>query len=445
MLQNEEYTSNEIIKRICDCGYKAYLTGGAVRDEFLDVTPSDFDIVTDATPEELQLIFVDKKVKSFGASFLVTSVDGIDVATYRSDRNSGPGRQNCISTECKTLEEDLSRRDFTFNAFAICPYTGEIVDPFNGRKDLENKTLRFVGDPNQRIYEDYLRMIRAARFACLIEGRVDTAAFNAIRRNKELVKEISPERIRMELLKVMKYRRPSIFFDILHHTGILEIILPDFDKMYGHTGGKYHNETLDEHAKLTGDNLSNKFPLLRLVGYLHDIGKPVTYDGENFINHEKVGSQLIKEIFNQYRFSKDETSFAKYLVKLHMRSLDYLPSEKSVRRLLKKFDENHISWKHWLRLKIADKKANLAIDDYTRDAIKIICLKIQNAKNESKSGGFKVTDLEINGNDVINTLQIQPGPKVGSILKDLLEIVIDNPELNTKDSLNKILVNLGNG
>lgn len=441
-MKNYEETSEQIIKRICECGWNAYLVGGAVRDEFLGVNVNDYDIVTNAIPEELEKIFPDKKIKTFGVSFLVTSIDDIEVSTYRSDKNFGPGRYNCITEACNTLDQDLARRDFTFNSLAVCPYTGEVIDPFDGLKDLKNKIVKFVGNPNERIYEDYLRMLRAARFACLIEGRLDSETFHAICDNKALVNEISPERIRMELLKVMKYKTPSIFFNILYTTGILEIILPEFYKMYDHTGGKYHDESLDEHALITGDSLSPKYPLLRLVGYLHDIGKPVVYDGENFVDHEKIGSNLVEDIFKRYKFSNDEVIFAKNIVNLHMRSLDYLITPKSIRRLLRVFSENNISWKDWIRLKIADKKANLAAENYNSQYIKTFCLKIHKAKNESKSGGFKVTDLEVNGFDVIDLLNIKPGKQVGNILKRLLEIVIDDPSVNERKTLLSLMLQM---
>lgn len=432
----EYKTSEEIIQRICECGWNAYLCGGAVRDEFIEVAPSDYDIVTDALPEELERIFPDKKVKTFGVSFLVTSVDGIDVATYRSDKNSGPGRFNCVTEACETLEQDLARRDFTFNALAVCPYTGEVVDLFNGRSDLEKKVVRFVGDAEQRIFEDPLRMIRAARFAALIDGHLHDNTFRAIRRNKFMVNDISPERIRIELLKVMKYKTPSIFFDILHNTGIMELLFPEFQVMYNHTGGKYHAEPLHVHAYMTGDSLSNKDPILRLIGYFHDIGKPPTYDGTNFIDHEKIGSDMIRRLFKKYRFTIKETSRAKKLVRYHMRSIDSVKTPKSARRLLKVFSDNNVSFKDWIKLKIADKKGNLTSSDYTREEIKSFCLIVHNSTRESKNKtGFDVKDLKVNGNDVMKTLGIGPNEKVGAILKYLLTVVIDNPELNEKDKL----------
>ena len=430
-----EDSSDLIIQRICENGYKAYLCGGAVRDHFLNKESSDYDIVTSATPNELKQIFPDRKVNLVGANFLVTLIDNIEVATYRSDKNFLNGRQNCISTVCKTLEEDLERRDFTINSMAICPYVGDVIDPFNGLQDLKNRIIRFVGDPEKRIKEDYLRMIRAARFTCLIEGTIEENSFQAIQINKNLVKEIAPERIRLELLKVMKYKKPSIFFNILHSTGILKIILPELDYTYGHTGGKYHGETVDQHSMLTGDYLSPKRPILRLTGYLHDIGKPDTYDGENFIDHENVGADYVENILKRYKFTNCEIEKASCLTLYHMRSFSNDVGNKAIRRLVKTFTDNNINWKEWLLLKIADKRSNLSKVRYDKEKIKDIILKIHNSKKLTISGGFKITDLKVDGNDVMKILNIKPGKEVGLILKKLLDMVIDEPELNNKDLL----------
>jgi tRNA nucleotidyltransferase (CCA-adding enzyme) len=436
-----EEVSDQIIRRICECGWKAYLCGGAVRDNFLDITPHDYDIVTDATPDELEKIFHDRKVKTVGANFLVTLIDNIEVSTYRSDKNFAPGRQNCITSVCQTLDEDLARRDFTFNALAVCPYSGEVIDPFDGRKDLDSKVVKFVGNPVERINEDYLRMIRAARFTCLIEGSLDGAAFNAIRNHKYLVRKISPERIRIELLKVMEYKRPSIFFDILHSTGILKILFPELDAMYGFDGGIHHSETLDEHFKITGDALSPKVPLLRLIGYFHDIGKVSAYLGnedKTFVNHEVLGAFMIKNIFTKYKFTNKEVEKAEKLVLFHMRSFDSLTSGKAVRKLLRVFTEENVNWKEWLKLKVADKRANLAKEQYKREHIKKIALKIHKSK-KAPERAFSVKDLKISGYDVMETLNIKPGNLIGTILKILFERVLDEPELNDKDKLLEIL------
>ena len=426
-------TYEEIIKRICEAGKKAYLVGGAVRDEFLGIDATDYDVVTNALPSELETIFPDRNVKMFGYSFLVTSIDGVEVATYRTDKNFAPGRNNCITEACKTLDEDLSRRDFTFNSLAVCPYTGDVIDPFNGMKDLKNKVVKFVSNPEKRIHEDYLRMIRAARFTCLIEGSLHPDTFDAICNNKVLVNKISPERVGMELLKVMKYKRPSIFFDVLFKTGILEIIMPEFHRLYGSPGGKYHAETLDQHCLLAGDSLPNTDPILRLAGYFHDIGKAAVYDGAAFIDHEKVGAEITGDIMKRLKFKSRDIQRVINLVNMHMRSINDLTTRKSVRKFLRHLTDNNVCFKDFVRLKVADKKANLA-KKYFSGYIQPLVMKVYECKKITPPT-FGIKDLAINGFDIMNTLNINPGKKVGDILNLLFERVIDDPKRNNREEL----------
>lgn len=433
-----EDISDRLIQRICECGWDAYLVGGAVRDLFADLNPHDYDIVTDATPDDLAHIFPDRKIDLVGANFLVTLVDGVEVSTYRSDRNNGPDRHNCVTQACQTLQEDLMRRDFTFNAMAVCPYTGEVIDEFNGREDLDNKIIRFVGNPDERIYEDYLRMIRAARFACLIEGELEQNTFESIKRNSHLASRIAPERIRLELLKVMGYRKPSIFFDVMHETGLLKELIPELDELYGHPGGKHHSETLCTHFKLVGDNLSPKDPVLRLIGYLHDIGKPQAWresGEENFVNHEKIGADMIGEMVTWYRFSHEEESRFEKLTLTHMRSLAGDIKNKGVRRMLRKFSEYDVNWKDWMKLKIADRKGNLGNPDYTKEELKRMIMKIHDAQKITPSGGFTVKDLPVNGNDVMKYMGIPQGKGIGIALNILLDAIVEMPFLNTRELL----------
>lgn len=436
--------ADKIVETLCKCGYEAYIVGGAVRDMFLSKDPNDEDIVTNASPEEIGLIFKNEKVDMVGANFLVTMVNGIDVSTYRKDMNTKPGRENCEVTQCKTLQEDLHKRDFTINAIATCPYTGEIIDPFDGREDLKNKIIKFVGDPGQRIKEDYLRMLRAARFCCLIQGTIDKRTMDALKGHSFLVNHIAKERIRSEFLKVMEYEKPSIFFDVLHEAGILAQLIPELDYMYGHTGGKYHEETLDVHFKITGDSISSKDKLLRLTGYLHDIGKPAAYimhDGENFVDHEKFGADLVRYYLRKYKFSTEEVTRVTNLVKYHMRSFSQTITKKAIRRMLRKFTEHNVNWKDWFKLKVADNIANIGKPNYTKKEIKAFSLKVKEAMNyEDKC--FKITDLNINGNQVMEITGLSPGKEIGEILSHLFDIVIDTPQMNNYETLSNVVTGI---
>lgn len=436
--------AEDIVQKLCECGFEAYIVGGAVRDMLLNKDPEDEDIVTNASPEEISTLFVDEKIDLVGANFLVTLVNGIEVSTYRKDKNIGPDRRNCEVTKCETLLEDLHKRDFTINAIATCPYTGEIIDPFNGQKDLENKVIKFVGDPNKRIYEDYIRMLRAARFCALIEGTIEENSLNALRFHNYKIQYVAPERVRLEIMKVMGYRKPSIFFDILYKSGILFYLIPDLCKMYGHDGGKYHKETLDEHFKMTGDFLKPDDKILRLTGYLHDIGKPIAYsisDGQDFVGHEKYGSTLLKSVLKTFKFTNKEVEKICGLTRFHMRSLSGDIGPKAIRKMLREFNENDIDFNDWLRLKVADRRANLNNPDYTEEEIKGFMTKIMDALSyENKA--FSVKDLNINGNDVMKLTGLSPCKKVGDILNHLLDLVTEDPEINTNEKLSEIVKNV---
>ena len=240
----------------------------------------------------------------------------------------------------------------------------------------------------------------------------------------------------------MPYKKPSIFFDVLHETGLLKNIFPELDRLYGFPGGKYHNETLCTHFKLVGDNISPKDPILRLTGYIHDIGKPdawIESNEENFVDHEDIGQRLVKEWMNKYVFSKDEIKRVSDLTRFHMRSLSKDIKRKGVRRMLRLFSEHKVNWKDWFKLKVADKKGNLGVSDYSKTELKKMVMMIYEARHITLSGEFNVTDLAINGKDVMECINIPPGPNVGKILKILLDAVIENPIVNNKKDLIKII------
>ena len=433
----QEQRAFEIVQKLCEKGCKSYLTGGVVRDLFLGCNPLDYDIVTEATMEQLDIIFKGHKISHVGKSFEVSIIDGIEVAGYRKDTYFGISDKNCNVEPAETLEQDLSRRDLTINSMAFCPYTNEVIDPFNGLQDINDKIIKFTGDPMDRINEDPNRIIRACRFLAKIEGNFNPDTLYALRSNAHLVKmHVAKERIQKEILKAMTYKKPSLFFEALHDIGILEFIFPSLSNCIGHTGGPYHNETVWQHSMIVGDSLSSNNPLLRLAGYLHDVGKPWSYNSENstFKGHEKVGAYFAEIELNKLKFSKKEINYILEIIKLHMRSTKHL-GPKGVRKSLKKFTESIIDWKDWLRLKIADKKGNLKKDNYTITEIKIIVNSFMNELEKNNNKAFSILDLAVNGFDIMKAKNLKSGYEVGRIMNHLLELVLDNPNLNTKEQL----------
>jgi tRNA nucleotidyltransferase (CCA-adding enzyme) len=426
-MTNEE-TATEIVRCLCEEGWDAYIAGGAARDILAGDVPLDYDVVTEAPYEVVKKLFSDRRVSLVGASFKVCIVDGIEVATYRKDSYFGLSAKNCQVLEAENIREDLARRDLTINSLAFCPYTGDIVDDYGGIDDLRNRIIRFTGDPKQRIYEDPCRILRACRFRAKIEGQFDPETFQAMKTYSHMVREyVAPERIRLEILKAMKCRKPSLFFDGLHEIGILDHVFPSLNACYDHEGGDYHGEIIDEHAKIVGNDLSPRNPLLRLAGFLHECGKPPAMNKSetgkvSFVGHEQAGADLVAVELRKLKFSVREISYIKGLVFHHMRSFETLTTPSAVRKMLKAFREDGVNWKDWIQLRIADRKGNTKKADYHRFQIKDIVLAIhKELKPAFAPAVLSIKDLAVRGDDVMKALGLKPGPEVGRILKALMD------------------------
>lgn len=440
----QEQKAHKIIAKLCQNGYQAYLVGGVVRDSLMGIQSNDYDVVTNAKYEVLEFLFSEYRINCVGKSFKVAIIDGIEVAQYRKDTYFGGSDKNCEIQTAKTIHEDLARRDLTINSMAFCPYTGELIDPYNGKEDLKNKVIRFTGNPYDRINEDPCRILRACRFLAKIQGTFHIDTLVALQKHYTLLKQIPMERINLEVQKVLVYDKPSLFFDALRKIGALRYISPTLYKAEGIEGGQHHNENVSKHLMLTGDAITKRKPLLRLAGYLHDVGKILTCELSDiaqitFIGHENVGAGLIKTELNKLKFSASEINYVSNLTKYHMRPVTKM-TPKGIRRLLRKFQENNINWKDWVQLHIADRKGNLAKEPYTKEEIKDIVLRInKQLRNKEQPVAFSVKDLAINGKDVMRILGIDPGIEVGRVLNYLLECVLENPELNTFGKLECLL------
>ncbi len=407
-----------IVKHLISNGFKAYFAGGAVRDILLGKTSRDFDIVTNAPIELLPNVFKGKTVKTVGKSFSVCIVDDMEVASCRSGlsknsdrsgksdrpddlerlkRSDGLSRsnrsesdQNCNHDKTNNghipngdsafPECDLAYRDITINSMAFDPLSNTLIDPFSGRKDLDEKIIRFTGNSEKRIAEDPLRMVRACRFVSALQGTFAPSSLQAIRRYGHLLMEHTAfERIHHEILKAMTHQKPSRFFKALHTAGLLELIFPSLNRCVDLDGGPWHGETVFEHCMLTGDALSPRRPLLRLAGYLHDAGK---YDAAaikggkpTFAGHEKMGRQVLDDL-EKLRFSTREIRYIDAVIKTHMRPLKADTTPKAVRRLLAFLKSHDITWQEFMRMRIADKSANLAKPSYTLSEVKLRVSKI---------------------------------------------------------------------
>jgi len=395
--------------------------------------PDDFDVVTEATPDKVLELFKDCKVKQVGKSFGVILVEGYEVATFRYDRYKN---SKCIVSFADTIHEDLSRRDLTINAMAFCELTGELIDNHGGKEDLERRLIKFVGDPDKRIEEDPNRIIRACRFLAKIDGTFEYNTFKALKRNVFKYK-IAPERIRLEILKAMKIQEASKFFRALKSIDMLRFIFPSLDKCWKHEHGPHHVEDVFDHCMFAGDAISCDDPILKLSGYLHDVGKPISFKDGKFIFHEIDGAEVLEKELKVLTFSTEEIKKICSLVKLHMNSIQKM-SPKAIRKLLRKFDEHGVVIDDFITLRKADRRANIAREDFTPE--EWIAMEQQLRQEIKEEKPFNVHSLALSGGEIIKKFGLKPGPEIGKLQAKMLDYIIDvGQEYNTFEDLENFL------
>uniref|UniRef100_A0A6H1ZB36 Putative poly-A polymerase domain containing protein n=1 Tax=viral metagenome TaxID=1070528 RepID=A0A6H1ZB36_9ZZZZ len=432
----------EIVRTLEISGYEAYFIGGFVRDVLCQKNPKDIDIVTSARPDDINRIFPFLcHIRGVGKSFGVMLVDDTEVATYRKDVYGG----DKPIEYAMTLEEDTQRRDFTINALAM-DSNGKIKDFHNGVSDLNNKIIRFIGDPNQRIYEDPNRMLRACRFVAQLDFNLHDSTLCAIRNNSRLMSGVAPERIRKELMTVLEnVQNSSKFFTATFQSDILKYIFKSMAKAIGLSQNKYHLESLFTHLMRAGDAIPTRKPLVKLAAYLHDTGKSYTkiFDSEKndytFLRHEQTGEKIVAKELTKLKFSNDEIQTVSKLVGLHMRSSMF--GGKAVRKIMRKLDEYGLDYKDYLRMKFADKKAKYPFNPMPLAIAKKMVGGFYKVLDNNEP--FSIRHLEVNGHDVMGILGIKPSPKVGEVLLKLFNRVLENPELNKRDILLKLIVDFG--
>jgi tRNA nucleotidyltransferase (CCA-adding enzyme) len=432
----------EIWKKLLDKGYSAYLVGGCVRDLLLKRKPKDWDITTNAKPEEILEIFggsafyenrfgtVGVKTKSEDETLKV-----IEITTFRQERKYFDFRRPSEVIFTQSLETDLHRRDFTINALALS-FDGEIIDIFNGLLDLEKKVIRAIGNPEERFREDALRLMRAIRLACELDFTIEEKTFKAIKKFSDLIQYISAERIRDEFNRIIMSKNAVLGIELLRQTGLLKEILPELDRCYGVGQNKHHIYDVYWHSlKSLEYAVKKNYPLyLRLASLFHDIAKPLTKQGEGpdctFYGHEILGAKMTKKILQRLRYSNEIIQKVTHLVRHHMFYLEIdkvTPS--AVRRFVRRVGQENLEdlfkVRHADRIGSGVPKAEPYRLRYLRYLIEKVHLEPITPKM-----------LKINGNDILN-LGVPQGPRVGWILKALLEEVIDDPNKNDRDYLLK--------
>ncbi len=424
-------------------GFKAYAVGGCVRDLLLGVEPKDWDITTDANPAQIQEFFPKNfYANDFGTVTVLTgsqisNLQNIEVTPFRTESMYEDRRHPGKVEWAKIIEEDLSRRDFTINAMAL-DLAKNIIDPFEGQIDLKAKLVRAVREPQERFEEDALRLMRAVRFATVLGFRLEEKTFEAICQKAKNLKDVSAERVRDELMKIVACPRAHKGIELMRETGLLQIVLPELLEGYKVGQNKHHKFDVYEHSLKSLEYADKKdFPaLVKLASLLHDIGKPKTKRGQGinstFYGHEVVGGRMAARIMERLKFSKKEAEKVVSLVRYHLFYYNAGEvTESSVRRLIRNVGTQNVE--DLLLVRQADRIGSGCpkAEPYKLRHLRYIIDKVSQDPISPKM-------LKLNGNDLMQLLGVAPGPKIGQILDVLLERVIDDPALNDQEILSKM-------
>jgi len=443
-------------------GYKCYLVGGALRDIVMNIEPDDYDLATDAKPDEMLKIF--PKSISVGAKFgviFVFSPDSkgenheVQVTTFRSEENYVDGRWPAKVEFTNEIDGDLGRRDFTWNAMALNLSSADlnmkeeekewdIYDPFGGLEDLKKRIVKAVGTPIERFREDGLRAFRACRLASQLDFEIEKETFDAIKSTVVIAQQISVERIRDEFLKTLKNSsKPSKGIDFMRQTGLLSIFLPELVAAYGVEQKLFHKDDVYYHLLKSCDLAPDR---IKIAALFHDIGKPQADMGNgHFYGHDNISAEMTKKILTRLRLPKAEVERNVILVKNHMFFFPHVMegmseeeklkidakewTDSAVRRFIARVGEENIE--DLFALRIADASSNPKTIFNSKE---IDLLQQRISQVREKDMALKVTDLKVKGSDLME-IGIPAGPEIGRILHALLEMVLDDPIINTKEQL----------
>lgn len=431
-------------------GYEAYLVGGAVRDVLMGKNPSDYDVATNAEPQEVTRIF--KKVIPTGIAHGTVTVhfmkNEIEVTTFRTESDYSDGRHPDNVAFTRNLNEDLSRRDFTMNAIAASLKDGKITDPYDGQKDIKNKIIRTVGNPYERFLEDGLRPIRAIRFSAKLNFKIESETLKSISAPEiiEKTKTISLERFRDELLKLMQAEKPSEGLKIMEKTGILGIFMPELMPCRGciQTDFRgFHEFDVLDHLFYSCDGAPKEKINVRLAALLHDTGKPaakkivLTPQGETvtFYRHEQYSAEIARKLLFRLKFSNAEIDNICHLIENHMFNYEPQWKDSAVRRFLVKVKAENVEDLFDLRLADIYGMRNTPVRLHDSQTAKLLLeFKERIEKEQQKKSALSLKSLAVNGKDLMEA-GIPGGKELGTILNELFETVLEDPAQNKKDTL----------
>lgn len=432
-----------VLGKISGAGYEVAVVGGATRDILESREPSDWDLTTNAKPEEILKLFPKAFYNNtFGTVGIALDSKKIEITTYRTEEGYSDRRHPDKVRWGKTLEEDLSRRDFTINAIAIPYSSGKLsttpVDPYHGLGDLKKKIIRAVGDASARFSEDALRMLRAIRFATTLGFEVEKKTTDAVVKNSKLISKVSGERVRDELFKILASDNAYDGIILAKDTGILKVIMPELDECFAveqKSPKRHHIFDVGTHCVMSLKFCPSKDIIVRFATLLHDVGKAkvadVTEEGvRTFYNHEVVGGRIVLAIAKRLNLSKADREKLYLLVRWHQFSVSEDQTDKALRRFIKNIGVENIE--NMMDLRVGDRLGG-GLQQPESWRLKLFRQRLKEVLKKP----FTVADLKINGRDVMEILKIKPGPKVGEILNKLFEEVADDPKKNKREYLLK--------
>ena len=426
-------------------GYQCYIVGGYVRDQIMGITNdknSDIDLVTDAKPENVIHLFkrtVPTGLKH-GTVTVLTHDRAYEVTTFRQDGEYIDSRHPEEVKFVTDIKDDLIRRDFTVNAMAYNIQTDTVLDLYGGQKDIANRLIRAVGNPDTRFKEDALRIIRGIRFASTLNFNIEPETFKSMSDNSHLLNKISKERIYTELKKILMSPVPSIGLNLLLYSGVLKVILPELLPMAGFKQfSSFHDKDVWFHTMQVVDNTRPELSL-RIAALFHDSGKPQSFSMDekgkgHFYGHELISSKTADSVLTRLKADNETKALVKTIIDKHMVSLD-MKKQIKIKRLITDFGKDKIDF--FFEFKKADLGGKPG-DPVDNEKFNILQNKVNSiiVNNEP----LEIKDLKINGNDLLS-LGYDNGPKIGIALNEMLQEVLNNPALNDEDELIKIALRL---
>lgn len=432
-----------IIDRFEKNGKQIFIVGGVVRDVLLKRSLVDWDFTTDATPEEIMEIVPDSYYDNkFGTVGVKSNGRPLEITTFRTEKGYSDSRHPDKVEWGKSLKEDLARRDFTVNAMALVRTGGhaeatvfELVDYFGGKEDIANQLVRAVGDPQIRFSEDALRMMRAVRIAAQLRFSIEENTFEAIQKNSENITQISAERVRDELLKIMASDWAADGYLLLRNCRLGQFILPEMEETFGvdqKSPGRHHIYDVGTHSVEALRNCPSTDPITRLATLMHDVGKVKTFrqhsDGKiTFYNHEMESEKIASDVADRLRFSNEQKDKFVKLVRWHQFTVDERQTDSAVRRVIRNVGRENVE--ELLSLRTGDRIGGGARETSWR------LEEFKKRLDEVQKQPFSITDLKISGHDVMKEMDVTSGPMVGKYLEMLFDEVVDKNLPNEREIL----------